>query len=74
MTIYNLLPLYKDKKIHIDTIAFLMGTNRRGAQQMVYKARKNLYKKRPPEIVKENYDKFVETIIAIEQPEIVDNE
>lgn len=56
MTIVDILPLYEEKILHIDAIALLLGTSRKGAQAVIYKAKNNLYKSRPAKISKENWD------------------
>lgn len=66
MTILDVLPLYERNILHVDAIALLLGTSRKGAQAAIYKAKNKLYKKRPAKISKENWDTFIRAFEEVE--------
>jgi len=66
MTINDILPLYEQKFLHVDAIAFLLGTTRKGAQAAIYKARNDMYKRRPAKVYKENWDAFLRAFEQVE--------
>lgn len=66
MTIVDILPLYEKKFLHIEAVAFLLGTTRKGAQAAIYKARKGLYKNKPAKVHQENWNAFLRAIELVE--------
>lgn len=71
MTIVDILPLYEKNFIHIDAVAFLLGTTRKGAQAAIYKARRNHFKKKPTPVKKENWDVFLNALEQVEDKSLI---